>query len=422
MQNSREFVSDDEVDDGYASSSSNVTTSSNNQLSQVERSSTITPDQHSRPLPRNVSITISPRESGADDDFPPIRKRKTALYDPVSERQTSYAESRQLYQRHQLDSQNVGGSTNATNLDGIASSVQSPLTRPMSRVQSSQQQYNSALPVGHGQSSWRLPSPASPGTTRDSQARPLIEADQAARQHGLHPGLPHENKGTFIEHMGIHGAGAGIGLGTGQGGYASSDATVVAELGMIYENIATIRDLRHKFIRLSLQGDTDNPKDDPGWKIYPPAPETVSGPTGQPRAWNDDGNGDTSINGQSRKLGKDIGADFNLDDLLPVPGKGDMFFKLDDEGVFQVYENSESVEIETPVVPIPSLREWYIALDKVITAAADGPSKSYAFRRLQFLEKRYELYALANEYQETVDSKKVPHRDFYNVRKVDSKC
>jgi len=220
--------------------------------------------------------------------------------------------------------------------------------------------------------------------------------------------------------MGLHGAGAGIGVGNGLGGYASSDATVVAELSMIYENISTIRDLRHKFIRLSLQGDTDNPKDEPGWKIYPPAPETVSGPTGQPRAWNDDGNGDSSITGQSRKLGKDIGADFNIDDLLPLPGKSDMLFKLDDGGVFQVYENSESIGMETPVVPIPPLREWYIALDRVITAAADGPSKSYAYRRLQFLEKRYELYALANEYQETVDSKRVPHRDFYNVRKVDT--
>jgi AMP deaminase len=30
------------------------------------------------------------------------------------------------------------------------------------------------------------------------------------------------------------------------------------------------------------------------------------------------------------------------------------------------------------------------------------------------------MYMLLNEYQEIADSKKVPHRDFYNVRKVDT--
>ncbi|ENH71831.1 AMP deaminase [Fusarium oxysporum f. sp. cubense race 1] len=35
-------------------------------------------------------------------------------------------------------------------------------------------------------------------------------------------------------------------------------------------------------------------------------------------------------------------------------------------------------------------------------------------------EGKFNLYVLLNEYQETADSKKVPHRDFYNVRKVDT--
>ena len=56
----------------------------------------------------------------------------------------------------------------------------------------------------------------------------------------------------------------------------------------------------------------------------------------------------------------------------------------------------------------------------MVTISSDGPAKSFAFRRLQYLEARWNLYSLLNEYQETSVSKKNPHRDFYNVRKVDT--
>ena len=59
-------------------------------------------------------------------------------------------------------------------------------------------------------------------------------------------------------------------------------------------------------------------------------------------------------------------------------------------------------------------------LDEILTTSSDGPTKSFAFRRLQYLEGKFNLYVLLNDYQETADSKKVPHRDFYNVRKVDT--
>jgi AMP deaminase len=59
-------------------------------------------------------------------------------------------------------------------------------------------------------------------------------------------------------------------------------------------------------------------------------------------------------------------------------------------------------------------------LESVLNVSSDGPSKSFAFRRLQYLEGKFNLYVLLNEYQEMADSKRVPHRDFYNVRKVDT--
>lgn len=59
-------------------------------------------------------------------------------------------------------------------------------------------------------------------------------------------------------------------------------------------------------------------------------------------------------------------------------------------------------------------------MEDVLSISSDGPSKSFAFRRLKYLESMFQLYVNLNEYQEMADSKRVPHRDFYNVRKVDT--
>jgi len=104
-------------------------------------------------------------------------------------------------------------------------------------------------------------------------------------------------------------------------------------------------------------------------------------------------------------------------DLMPLPGNDGMTFKLDESGVYQVFSDAET---QTPAIEVPTIREFYMALDNILNVSSDGPSKSFAFRRLQYLEAKFNLYALLNEYQETADSKKVPHRDFYNVRKVDT--
>jgi AMP deaminase len=286
----------------------------------------------------------------------------------------------------------------------------------------------------------------------------LLRADRDARDHKAHPDIPHEPK-PLLETEGLHGAGAGVGLGNGVGGFADNDANITSELSTIYTNIQKILDIRHKYMRLSLQQDGDNPKDDPNWNIYPPPPEPV---------WYDEKdrrNGDQGKNSQGnslansmvlperpqtrgndhvrpsssttalhtpqepegpkqprkkRKPGQDIGEDFEMEDLLPVPGPSDMTFRLDANSVYQVYENSEADEVDTPIINIPTIREFYMDLESVLNVSSDGPSKSFAFRRLQYLEGKFNLYVLLNEYQEMADSKRVPHRDFYNVRKVDT--
>lgn len=336
-----------------------------------------------------------------DDQFSHGSHRKSAFFDPAAEKQMSQIEAKQLFQRHQ---QLERSRTISANFDADTA-VQSPLVRPTS--------------WGQDGSASLHATPEQPKASAYSEA--VFQADVAARKHALHPGLPHENKGSLIADAGLHGAGAGVGIGASGGGYAAGDDYVTAELRTIYGNISQVLDIRHKYMRLSLQGQHDNPKDDPSWHIYPPPPEIVWDPLKQERrAWNDDGDMSASQLARTRKLGRDIGEDFNMDDLTPLPEKSELNFKLDEAGVFQVYETTKSADMDEPIVHIPTLQEYYIDLKAITKASEDGPSKSFAFRRLQYLEGKFKLYALLNEYQEMADSKKVPHRDFYNVRKVDT--
>ena len=281
---------------------------------------------------------------------------------------------------------------------------------------------------------------------------PFLAADAQARSHAHHPGLPHEFKDSLLSREGFHGAGAGVGIGSGADGLATNDDAVISEIEAICKKIKTVLDLRQAYLRVSLQCPGDNPKDDETWEIYPPPPEpvwtedkvrpapenaeaeagslsnslymadTVSTARGTRAGSAPSVAGSEAQMPQSpstrkrRKAGQAIGEDFDMSECF-IPGKSslDLTFTLDEGSVYQVYENGGR-----PIVQVPTLRDYYIALDTIGDIASDGPAKSFAYRRLQYLEGRYNLYTLLNEYQEVADTKKVPHRDFYNVRKVDT--
>ena len=48
----------------------------------------------------------------------------------------------------------------------------------------------------------------------------------------------------------------------------------------------------------------------------------------------------------------------------------------------------------------------------------NGGRKSFCYRRLQYLSSKFQMHILLNEMKELAEQKKVPHRDFYNIRKV----
>ena len=63
-----------------------------------------------------------------------------------------------------------------------------------------------------------------------------------------------------------------------------------------------------------------------------------------------------------------------------------------------------------PVFDVPSIREYFVDLEKVLAVICDGPTKSFAFRRLNYLASKFTMYSLLNEQKELVEMKAVPHR------------
>ena len=55
---------------------------------------------------------------------------------------------------------------------------------------------------------------------------------------------------------------------------------------------------------------------------------------------------------------------------------------------------------EDVIFPMPSLLEYAADLKRLMAIAGDGPTKSFAFRRLKLLESKFNLYTLLNEGRE----------------------
>jgi hypothetical protein len=69
---------------------------------------------------------------------------------------------------------------------------------------------------------------------------------------------------------------------------------------------------------------------------------------------------------------------------------------------------------------IPSVDQFYSDLDHLMHIVTNGPCKSLAFQRMQLLEDKFKIHCMLNMDLELRQQKLVPHRDFYNVRKVDN--
>ncbi|KAI1889815.1 hypothetical protein AGOR_G00166810 [Albula goreensis] len=122
-----------------------------------------------------------------------------------------------------------------------------------------------------------------------------------------------------------------------------------------------------------------------------------------------------------------------LPDIFPCPREGEDPYSMVDvpdnlnyqlmmkDGIVYVYDNAEALKRNQPhSLPYPDLETFAIDLSHVLAMIADGPTKTYCHRRLNFLGSKFYLHEMLNEMAELKELKGVPHRDFYNVRKVDT--
>ncbi|XP_029290488.1 AMP deaminase 3b isoform X2 [Cottoperca gobio] len=122
-----------------------------------------------------------------------------------------------------------------------------------------------------------------------------------------------------------------------------------------------------------------------------------------------------------------------MPDIWPSPHEGEDPYSMEGipenlnyelqmkDGIVHVYDNAEALKQQQPhSLPYPDLETFAIDLSHVLAMIADGPTKTYCHRRLNFLASKFYLHEMMNEMAELKELKCVPHRDFYNVRKVDT--
>ncbi|KAJ5243664.1 hypothetical protein N7489_003760 [Penicillium chrysogenum] len=397
------------------SSSRNANDSSN------DESATSSPGLKS-PMDSPLHESSNALDQPTEDILPRDQQQKTATYDYAYEKSMSHAEARLFYQHHQLAARNdttLPLSPVAPARSAVELQPEEPpanITDPMNTQ--GQLSREGSMVLESEPSALRLQSASEPGPSashflEDDQD----EANDPARNQAALLGAVYGQE-PYSAAESLQSTGVGIRGPQVASGFASSGDAVTSELNAIYCKIKKLLDRRSRYMDLSLQGPGNDPKDQPDWQIYPPPPEPAwdDGKEYQPGSLGDP----SDVAGKKRKMGQDIGEDFDMEELLPLPKESPWTYRLDGNSVYQVFDSEASADQQTPIVRIPSLRDFYMDLDAVVDVSTDGPAKSFAFKRLSYLEGKFQLYTLLNEYQEMADSKKVPHRDFYNVRKVDT--
>lgn len=90
------------------------------------------------------------------------------------------------------------------------------------------------------------------------------------------------------------------------------------------------------------------------------------------------------------------------------------------KGVVTVTKNNDFDYTSINMFPVLSFEEYARDFKFIHENVFDGATKSYSYRQLELLLARFNLHVLLNGSRELQSSKSVPHRDFYNVRKVDT--
>lgn len=218
------------------------------------------------------------------------------------------------------------------------------------------------------------------------------------------------------------------------------DGVMLSEFTSIFESFRKCLELRDKYMTVSGQMLGFNPKDHDGhftgldphvadvtgvrpdvdfataveqtspfnpWKIYPKPP---------PPHWH------WADKGAVPHKPTDPEDEEFIFENCEIPGPDTWGFEIDERGVFQVYSAVEGELVNSfvvrslslsmslaqdkkPIFNIPTIREYFVDLEYVLGVISDGPTKSFAFRRIGYLSSKFTMYQLLNEFQELADMK-----------------
>ncbi|KAK7386943.1 hypothetical protein VNO78_27333 [Psophocarpus tetragonolobus] len=91
-------------------------------------------------------------------------------------------------------------------------------------------------------------------------------------------------------------------------------------------------------------------------------------------------------------------------------------FRMED-GVIHVYPNKTDTE---ELFPVASSTRFFTDMHYILKVMSIGNVRTSCYHRLRFLEEKFRLHLLLNADKEFLAQKGAPHRDFYNIRKVDT--
>ena len=104
---------------------------------------------------------------------------------------------------------------------------------------------------------------------------------------------------------------------------------------------------------------------------------------------------------------------------MDIPVKSDHEFKMV-HGVVHVYRPNAKGEMELEHAPPGTATNFFHDMHALLRVQSYGPSKTFCHKRLMLTEQKFNLHVMLNADREFMEQKQAPHRDFYNVRKVDT--
>ena len=146
------------------------------------------------------------------------------------------------------------------------------------------------------------------------------------------------------------------------------------ELQEIFQNLEAMVDLRTIYMQTSKQTPGDNPKDSLDWEIYPTPPKQAY---------------PSNLDSKGKEISSR--AEEFVFSKCYIPEQDPRVYGMTEDGIFHVYETVQDQASESPLIDVPSVKKYFQDLDFLVTITSDGPTKSFCFRRLRFLESKFQI-------------------------------